>query len=356
MKTTLSTSTKLLGCGLLVCGLAHTATSATFSSGVTGKWENPANWSGASGPTGIPNNSDIVQINGTNTNVTFDGDTWQYIVDNGLLVGPSADEYRIGRYRQGTAGGTTTVTFDYGNGNIMRGTGNFAQFVGGATGSNGTLNFNSGVAIFEGPVFALGEQPGSEGRVNLDGGTFIAGRGPNSLTIGPNGTGVFEITTGTLLTRQGGIVGPNGTFSVLGSGATEIGIGTHSTGDGFWEQNAGGVFNAGIDAGGITTTFIDSVGGATSATFDNGSILDVGFIGGFSGAGTWSVLEIENGTITDNGLAFAPTVDTSIWSFAVDNSGPNGILSVTAVPEPSAFPLLLGVAAIGFTALRRRRV
>jgi hypothetical protein len=152
------------------------------------------------------------------------------------------------------------------------------------------------------------------------------------MRIGPAGNGALEITGGRLTTRRGVIVGPNGTFSVLGSGSMEIGIGSYATLDGSWVQEAGGVFKAGIDAGGITPTFIDAAGGSTKATFESGAILDIDFLDGFSSAGTWTVMEVENGTIIDNGLALAPTVDASVWSFTVDNSGPNGILSVTAAP------------------------
>ena len=53
-------------------------------------------------------------------------------------------------------------------------------------------------------------------------------------------------------------------------------------------------------------------------------------------------MEVENGDIVDNGLAFAPGVDTSIWSFSVDNSGANGKLVVTAAGEPFGYELIVG--------------
>ena len=101
-----------------------------------------------------------------------------------------------------------------------------------------------------------------------------------------------------------------------------------------------------VDAGGCTPIFIhdnQNVGLNTpsSATFENGAILDVGHLVG-DGGGTWTVMEVENGDIDDQGLAFAAGVDTSVWSFTVDNSGVNGKLLVTAVGDPVGVDLVIG--------------
>lgn len=50
-------------------------------------------------------------------------------------------------------------------------------------------------------------------------------------------------------------------------------------------------------------------------------------------------MEVENGGIINNGLAFAPGVDTAIWSFSINNSGLNGLLKVTAAGTPNAIAL-----------------
>ncbi|MCX6854154.1 MAG: carbohydrate-binding protein, partial [Verrucomicrobia bacterium] len=136
-----------------------------------------------------------------------------------------------------------------------------------------------------------------------------------------------------------------GKFTVLGSTATQIGIAS-STGDqdGTWQQNAGSTLKVGIDFGGVTKIFIDDSPATTgtSATFAAGSLLDVGYYGTGYGGGTWTVMEVENGDITNNGLAFAPGVDTSLWSFSIDNSGANGLLKVTAVGQPAYVNLTVG--------------
>ena len=50
--------------------------------------------------------------------------------------------------------------------------------------------------------------------------------------------------------------------------------------------------------------------GGAYATFENGSLLGVDYYAAGNGGGTWTVLEVEGTNITDNGLAFAPGVDT----------------------------------------------
>ena len=358
MKKQLMNSVKLLGCGVLTMTFAHLSMAdAVYTSGVTGNWEVSGNWTGATGATGIPGSADTVIINGTDTNVTFDGSSWQYLVDNSLLTSGTTGEYRYNLYRQGTGAGTNTVTFDYGNANTMRTTNSSAQLVGSSSGSNNTLNHVSGNTIFETNTFHIGEKSGSTGSLNITGGTLTIQResAGNSLNVGVAGTGGLQISGGSFLTRAGATIGENGTFSVQGSGVTEIGIGGSGSVDGRWIQSSGGLLDIGVDAGGLTKILVHDEGGSgTSATFESGSLLGVEYLSGFSGLGTWTVLEVEGGTITDNGLAFAGGVDTGIWSFNIDNSGANGILTVTAIPEPGTFAMLAGCVALAWIVVRRR--
>ncbi len=48
--------------------------------------------------------------------------------------------------------------------------------------------------------------------------------------------------------------------------------------------------------------------------------------------------------------------DTASQGIAFDDIVLNGTVTASAVPEPSTFALLAGVAGLGFAALRRRRV
>ena len=78
-----------------------------------------------------------------------------------------------------------------------------------------------------------------------------------------------------------------------------------------------------IDEGGITRIFIDYVDGAGNqgnVVFEKGALLEVAFLGSPK-SGSWDVMHWE-GTLTDNGLTFAPAVNDGIWSFEfVDTNG-----------------------------------
>ncbi|WP_372846134.1 autotransporter-associated beta strand repeat-containing protein [Pontiella sp.] len=209
--------------------------------------------------------------------------------------------------------------------------------------SIGTLNHFGGSWEI-GHIVLVGSGSGSgNGTYNLAGGNLTIGRGGNSLMGVPGGssleigvgsaTGLFEMTGGAFASRIGVGIGNGGTFSVLGSGPSRIGIGSIGTGDGDWNQAAGATLRVGIDAGGVAKILIDDDegDGGAYATFEAGSLLDVGFYNGMTNGGTWTVMEVEGTNIVDNGLAFASGVDTNVWSFNIDNSGTNGLLTVSAV-------------------------
>jgi len=198
----------------------------------------------------------------------------------------------------------------------------------------------------------MGANANTNGSYELTGGEFRIIRGGNgvSLQIGglSSGTGSVTIAGGSFLTRANVTLGGGsngvGTFTVLGSNASEITIGgSGSDIDGTWEQHAGSSLVARFDNRGVTPIIVrdNSNDEGTSATFENGSILDVTHLPS-GGGGTWTLLEVENGDITDNGLAFASSVDTSVWSFRVDNSGSNGRLLVTAAGDPVGLDLMVG--------------
>lgn len=309
---------------LLACITGHAAT-VTWGGSADSSWENPLNWSNSAGPVA----GDIATINaGTAVFST--------------RTSPNFNALRL-------LGGTL---------NLTGGTLNCANST--TTGShvNGTLNHTGTAATFN--ELEIGRTAATTGLYTMSGGSLRISRSLSgfSLYLGSSasavnaGTGTFEIRGGAFFTRAGVKLGDatrsgTGRFSVLGSSISQIGIGSSSPADtdSRWEQNAGSTLKVGIDYGGVTRIFIDDSVKATtgtSATFGNGSLLDVGYYLNGSGGGTWTVMEVENGEIIDNGLAFAPGVDAAIWSFSIDNSGPNGLLKVTAAGTPNAINLTVG--------------
>lgn len=312
----------------LACFSAHAST-VTWDGSASSVWENPLNWSGNLAPAA----DDIAVIN-SGISVFSTG------------TSPNLEALRL-------LGGNLTLS---GGGFNCH---NVATNTSASSHVDGTLN-HSGTAAAIINQLEIGRTSASNGLYSLSGGTLRISRhlGNISLFLGGTaasanaGTGTFEIRGGGLTTRRGVKLGNSplsgtGIFSVLGSSISQIGIGSSSPGDsdGRWEQSAGSTLKVGIDSGGVTRIFIDDSATAstgTSATFASGSLLDVGYYLTGSGGGTWTVMEVENGDIINNGLAFAPGVNTAIWSFSIDNSGPNGLLQVTAAGTPSATALTVG--------------
>ncbi len=213
--------------------------------------------------------------------------------------------------------------------------------IGSGSGNQGTVYQTGGTAAIN--YLEIGR--GGTGLYVLAGGGLIIARGQSnhSVYLGTddtksvnNGNGTLEISGGSFLTRTGVHLGSadgsgTGIFSVLGSMASTIGIGSQGTIDGSWTQYSGSILNVGIDTLGVTKILVDEVDGTGQAvTFEAGSLLNVDYYNGGSGGGTWTVMELENADIVDNGLAFASGVDTDLWSFHVTN----GLLTVSATGTP----------------------
>ncbi|MGJ8641126.1 MAG: carbohydrate-binding protein [Opitutaceae bacterium] len=304
---------------LTVTSIAPVPTSGyiTWDGSESTDWNDGLNWDNSAGP-------------------VTDGD--RIIINSGTVdyTAPSGENLRVLRLLGGT------MTISAGAFKATRNA-NWDSFV------NGTLYQTGGTAEIN-ELEVGGRSIGANGSVYVSGGSFTVSRSLNgySLYLGSDhdtndgGTGTFEVSGGSFKTRNGVKLGDAtkagiGTFAVLGSAVTEVGIGSHGTTDGLWTQHSGSTLKVGIDYNGVTTIFIDDIEGVdgTSATFESGSLLDVGYYNTGGNGGTWTVMEVENGDITDNGLGFAPGVDAGIWSFNVDNSGANGVLTVTSTASPA---------------------
>lgn len=247
-------------------------------------------------------------------------------------------------------------------------------------GSAGTINQSGGDYNIGHMLSIGGGGANGDGVYNLTGGTLNLSRGANSIIDASNphgrpslevsdeenaGSGLFEISGGELITRFAAGIGSTGTFSVVGSGPTSINIGNNVNGGGDWLQQAGGTIKATIDLGGLTPININDLNGAGGvlAQFDVGSILDLGFASGVTPfEGTWTVLQAEGADLTGfdpidaAGIGLAAGDAAEGWSFAIDNSGDNGLLTATftIIPEPST-SLLAGSALLLGLGFRRRK-
>ncbi|MDQ8190112.1 LamG-like jellyroll fold domain-containing protein [Roseibacillus persicicus] len=309
---------------LLAClAMASLPAAEIIYTGVEGgEWATNANWSTASYPSG----ADYATLD-TTANLS--------------VVAPnSIRAIRIGTSGSGTLNIASQATLDVGS------HASWDSHLGDGSGNHGTVHQEGGfVDINE---LEIGRNS-STGVYHLQDGslTIIRGLKDNSLYLGTDdskgsaGEGHFIIRNGEFKTRVGVYLGSAsggiGHFEVIGSHANLIGIGSHGNGDGSWTQNSGSTLKVQIDktTQGLTPIFIDEVGddGDGNVVFEDGSLLDVSFTTNFVNGGTYTVMEWE-GEVTDNGLQFAPSVDTNIWSFQVDAA--NKRLTVTAAAPPLA--------------------
>ena len=301
---------------LLLCS-ASNAADVVWTGNANSSYQNGANWSSGF----IPTDADFALLPSGNVDINSS----------------TGDLANVRGFRQ--SGGTLNIS---GNSTVEAGQNNqYSDF-------NGTVNQSGGFASYN--MARIGAAANSSGAYVLTDGEFKIARARNSVSLNlgglSSGDGSFTVAGGSFSARQSVLLGGSssagkGTFNVMGSQASSINIGDNGV-DGFWVQSPGSTLALRFDAGGTTPILLrDSDGGGTSATFENGSILDVDHLTG-EGGGNWTVMEVENGNVVDNGLAFASSVDTSVWSFSVDNSGANGKLIVSAVGDPVGFSLIVG--------------
>ncbi|WP_372847187.1 carbohydrate-binding protein, partial [Pontiella sp.] len=243
----------------------------------------------------------------------------------GICVGTLGDgRLQIGSYATLTATQNATVN----------------SIVGDGGGNTGVVQQEGGAVVLNRLVIGSNSATGTY-HIHSGNLTVLRESGGNSLFLATSGTGAgtFRISSGSLSTRGGvklgSAAGGIGRFEVVGTHPSSIAIGSTGTVDGRWTQYAGSTLSVRIDktTQGVTPIFIDDYGdnGGGDVVFEDGALLEVDFSAAFLNGGTFTVMEWE-GDVTDNGLQFASSVDTNIWSFAVDAA--NKRLTVTAVGNP----------------------
>ncbi|MGJ8653878.1 MAG: hypothetical protein ACSHX8_11435 [Opitutaceae bacterium] len=319
------------------------------SGGNNTKYETAENWSTDVLPFSTGEKTMALEIADGGT-VTFDRRTGKQVIDLLSLDNGSTLNMTGGEFDHSRSGAIVRTSI----GTLGTGTSTFNQ-------SGGTMEI--------GHLLRLGDRKAS-GIYNLSGGSLTVYRGGRTLIGAPDGASIslgsrgavaeFNISGGSLVTRGGVEIDSNASFKVLGSRISRIAIGDHKASDhGFWYQR--GTLSIGIGPYGVTPIQITSGDSqAQFARFLEGAELDLGFYETEPLTGTWTLLEIENAKIDDEGLVLsAATIANGDWSFNVDNSGPNGRLLATygdyvSIPEPLSCSFMLGAFCLFILNIRRK--
>ncbi|MBX3735926.1 MAG: autotransporter-associated beta strand repeat-containing protein [Candidatus Didemnitutus sp.] len=278
-----------------------------------------------------------------------------------------------------TASGTTTVSA----GTLQIGNGGTSGSLAGNITNNATLAFNrsdaltySGVISGSGAVTKLGSGTLTlsgtntyNGATTLSGGTLkLSGSAANSAFTVAGGTLSGSGTLGALTVDSGGTIAPGNSPGTLHAGATTFASG----GTYLWEiNNVNGTAGAdpGWDLLSVTGGLTISATNVDPFTIDLTSLTSgnvAGLATGFSTSASYSFTLVSTTTgisgfsadkFNLNTSGFANSFDGT-WALALANGGNDLALTYTgasAVPEPSTYALLAGLAALGGAFVRRVR-
>lgn len=213
-----------------------------------------------------------------------------------------------------------------------------ASFAGSITGAGGVIKNGTGVQILTGDNTYTGITEVNEGILqlgsisavslaNTSGVTIAGGALVNAAGNSNLGTGAVSMSTGSM--TPGGI-GTVGSFTVADNQAFSA---------------TGGTMNFDLQS----AASFDQIFGSGTGSF---SLMDVtlALSGSTSIAGTYQLFEGFGGINVVSGLTITG-LDAG-WTADLDI---NGLLTVTAVPEPSTYAAIAGLALLGFAGARRRR-
>ena len=245
--------------------------------------------------------------------------------------------------------GTGTGTFNF-NGGTLQATASNASFMTGLT--NGFVKSGGAIIDTNGFSVTIGQALLTD-TVSTGGGLFKNGAGTLTLTGASTYTGPTSVSAGTLAIGTGGSLASSTLYSANGAtfntsalttynlGSVNVGVALDAATAGFFNAGAGTVSLG----GGLTMSFSTAslTAGTSYNLFDYGA--HTGNFGSVSLGGSFA------GSLTRAGEIWSG--NSGSFGFAFDQG--TGVLSVSAIPEPSSFAALLGFAAIGAVGLRRRQ-
>jgi hypothetical protein len=227
---------------------------------------------------------------------------------------------------------------------------------------DGSLTSSS--VIVNGGTFKIGAS-GSVGSatISINGGSFDATALVGGYTVGSgqtiSGSGTYA---GTVTVGAGGTLAPGNspgvtTFSgnLALSGNTVMEIDGTVRGTEYDGVNMTGTAANTLVYGGTLTMSFGAVPTATVYDlFQIGSVIQSGTFGSVSIGGS-AVASSTAASITGSGWTASLTdnVTSAVWNLSFDNA--SGDLTVTAIPEPSAFAVIAGLGVLGLAATRRRK-
>lgn len=345
----------VLAATVLALGLAGNTNATLWDAGggADTSYDNPLNWAGDTVPLAtfveIKSATDVVTIDSVTTGGRL------FLENNPTINVVTGADVSFG----GGSMAIRSATFNHSGGTVNINQSGFLPFgVNGTGGDTSTYNISGGTLNING----AGQ---TTSITNVFGTSINTGQASGNLDISlalgttAGGTGNMTVSgNAEVKSRVGVALSGTSSFTVVGSNA-DINFGETNTFGGSWYQAAGAELSFVLDAGGVSTIGIDQGTNDTIATkhvaFEDGAILD---LSGLLAVGSYTLMSFENGDIKNDqaglagtGLVFSATTDSN-WSLSVDNSGDNGLLIATYVPEPSSLALIgLG----GLLIARRRR-
>ena len=273
------------------------------------------------------------------------------------------------------ANGTLTQnggSFDLQAGTVsakLSGTGALSKSTGGTVTLSGPNDFSGGATVGAGTLTVGHSSALGSAAASVTGGTLAIGSGfnvANNINVGAsgtlNGTGTATLTgtvsgngtlTGALTFGSGGSLSPGNSPGIMQvSGSLTFNSGSTYT----WElasltDNTGGI--AGLDFDQIKLLSGGSLvasAGALLPTFTGTATAPSAGTSFWQSAHSWTVVDTSGGgTITST---FVATNNWSVGAFSLSGGTLNW--SPSAIPEPSTYAVLLGIAALAGAAWRRR--